>query len=81
MTTLRVFQHSPDKVGRDAGELFDRPITGIRASADVGVLLALDAPGPMWCARSRTGGLAAAHDTRQWERRYASGLAPFRWTV
>ncbi len=38
-----VYAHSPDKVDRDAGELCDRSITGIRASADVSALLALDA--------------------------------------
>lgn len=38
-----VYAHSPDKVGRDAGELCDRPNVGIRATADIDALVALGA--------------------------------------
>jgi hypothetical protein len=38
-----VYAHSPDKVGRDAGELCDRPKVGMRATSDINALLALDA--------------------------------------
>jgi 4-hydroxy-tetrahydrodipicolinate reductase len=35
--------HSPEKVGRDAGSFCGLPATGVRATADVDALLALDA--------------------------------------
>lgn len=38
-----VYAYSSDKVGRDAGELCDRPSCGIRATADIEALLALGA--------------------------------------
>lgn len=38
-----VYAHSPDKVGRDAGELCGRPTTGIRATADIHELIGLGA--------------------------------------
>jgi hypothetical protein len=38
-----VYAHSPEKLGRDAGELCGQPATGIRATSDVSALLALDA--------------------------------------
>ena len=38
-----VFAHSPDKVGKDAGELCGRPETGIRATDDIDALIALGA--------------------------------------
>jgi hypothetical protein len=46
-----LYAHSPEKAGRDAGELCDRPNTGIRASADVGALLALDADCVLYAAQ------------------------------
>jgi 2,4-diaminopentanoate dehydrogenase len=38
-----VFTYSPDKAGRDAGELAGRPPTGVLATSDLDTLLALDA--------------------------------------
>ena len=38
-----VWVHSPDKAGRDAGELCGLPATGVRATNDADALLALDA--------------------------------------
>src|SRR6266566_3099871 len=38
-----VWVHSPDKAGRDAGELSGLPATGVRATNDADALLALDA--------------------------------------
>jgi hypothetical protein len=38
-----VYAYSPDKVGRDAGELCDRPNVGIKATADIDALLSLKA--------------------------------------
>jgi hypothetical protein len=38
-----VYAYSPDKVGRDAGELSDRPNCGIKATADIDALIALKA--------------------------------------
>jgi hypothetical protein len=38
-----VFAHSPDKTGKDAGELCGRPATGITATADIDALIALGA--------------------------------------
>ncbi|MFT3966705.1 MAG: hypothetical protein QM690_12575 [Sphingobium sp.] len=38
-----VFVTNPDKVGRDAGDLADRPATGVIATDDVDTILALDA--------------------------------------
>jgi len=35
--------HTPDKLGRDAGELVGLPPTGVQATDDIGALLALDA--------------------------------------
>lgn len=38
-----VFAHSPDKTGKDAGELCGRPATGITATDDIDALIALGA--------------------------------------
>ena len=38
-----VFAHSPDKTGKDAGELCGRPATGITATDDIDALIALRA--------------------------------------
>jgi hypothetical protein len=38
-----VFAHSPDKTGKDAGELCGRPATGILATDDIDALIALGA--------------------------------------
>jgi hypothetical protein len=38
-----VYAHSPDKVGRDAGELCGRPNCGIRATSAISALVALNA--------------------------------------
>ena len=51
LALIGVYAHSPDKVGRDAGELCGRPATGIRASADVGELLALEADCVLYAAQ------------------------------
>ena len=37
------YVNSPDKVGRDSGELVDRPVVGVLATNDFDALLALDA--------------------------------------
>lgn len=38
-----VFAHSPDKVGKDAGDLCGRPATGVTATDDIDALIALGA--------------------------------------
>lgn len=43
MELAGVFVYSPDKVGRDAGELARRPATGVLATGDIDAILALDA--------------------------------------
>lgn len=45
-----VIVSNPTKVGRDAGELCDLPPTGVRASADVGAVLAGGADAVAYCA-------------------------------
>ncbi|HEV3227638.1 MAG TPA: hypothetical protein VGZ52_12410 [Acidimicrobiales bacterium] len=50
--------HSPDKAGRDAGELCDLPATGVAATNDVDALLALNADCVCYTATA---------DLRPWE--------------
>jgi hypothetical protein len=46
-----LYAHSPDKVGRDAGELCGRPHTGIRATSEVKALLAQNADCVLYAAQ------------------------------
>lgn len=43
MELVGLWVHSPDKVGRDAGELCDRPETGVTATGSLDEVLAIDA--------------------------------------
>ncbi|MCL9760541.1 dihydrodipicolinate reductase [Frankia sp. AiPa1] len=52
LSLVGLYVHSPDKVGRDAGELCDRARTGVRATRDIGEILALGAACVLYMPRA-----------------------------
>lgn len=52
MELVGLWVHSPDKVGRDAGELCDRPTTGVVATGDLEAVVSLGADCVLYMPRS-----------------------------
>ncbi|WP_280271172.1 dihydrodipicolinate reductase [Nocardia wallacei] len=52
MTLAGLYVHSPDKAGRDAGELCGAGTTGVRATCDVGEIIDLDADCVLYMPRT-----------------------------